>query len=142
MPDQRANSDSDHQFDYTMFDAIFEFLGNHYSGFIGGGIGYLWAIYLSRRNEFNEAAEVVFAGLHRELEQHWAPGGNVSNLDFAILRRRLYWYQHRGFDRTLAEYQKAKEECIGRDSAGGIIRTEPNKVKESTLNLLQYAKRR
>jgi hypothetical protein len=137
-----TNRESKNQIHNTMFDTIIGFLGNHYSGIIGAGIGYWWAIYFSRRHEFNEAAEIIFAGLHRELEQHWSPSGNVTDLDFAILRRRLYWYQRRGFDRALGEYQKAKEECDGRDSTGGLMRIEPNRVKESTLQLLEYVKRR
>lgn len=125
-----------------MFDAIIGFLGNHYSGIIGAGIGYLWAIYLSRRTEFNEAADTVFAGLHQEVEHYWSTMGHVSSIDFAMLRRRLHWYQIGGFDRALSEYEKAKKDCIGHDECGGVIRTEPNNVKEATIRLMSYSKRR
>lgn len=126
--------------------AIHDFISHPFFSVFSALLGFLFGqrfnLWRDRRKELNEAADVVFEGLHRELEHHWSPNGHVASVEFANLRRRLEWWRRGSFDHALAAYEKAKKDCIGRDSVGGVVRKEPNGVRATTLALMKFAERR
>lgn len=113
---------------------------------VGGLIGNRFAIGRDKRREFNELADPLFERL--ETQRIQVSGGSfpsdANSLDeysFIALRRKLSWIRKRGLDRTLREYEHAKQNC-GYFESGLYKFNNPIPLLNAIKKLQRYVRQR
>lgn len=113
---------------------------------VGFILGSWFEIWRDKRKEFNEIADVVNQTLNRELESLKTANGvtkGPSDADFEKLRRRLYWFNRRGFEKVLKNYQANKSsENWDYNELNEPYYKDTEKIISSINTLLSYTKRR
>lgn len=94
-----------------------------------------------RRKELNEITEKIFIALTKE-KANPAAMWNISEIDFAILRRRLPFWRRRSLDKYVKYYYGSKENNRHKNPNGSVSYHDTTSIVSAIDELLKFTDRR
>lgn len=110
--------------------------------FVGLGFGHWLALGRDKRQEFNEAALPIREWLLCEIKSPSPMAHSPSDIELDIFIQCLPVWKRRGFRSAYEEQKQERKNALTRDSVGGVLYAEDQRIVEALCKCLPYTERK
>lgn len=110
--------------------------------FVGLGFGHWLALGRDKRQEFNETASPIREWLLGEIKSPSPMARSPSDIELDLFIQCLPFWKRRGFRSAYEEQKQERQKAITRDSVGGVLYAEDQRIVEALRNCLPYTNRK
>lgn len=110
--------------------------------FVGLGFGHWLELGRDKRQEFNETACPIREWLLSEIKNPSPMARSPSNIELDLFIQCLPFWKRRGFRSAYEEQKQERQKVVTRDSVGGILYAEDQRIVEALRNCLPYTDRK